>query len=45
MKLRFVKVLNRLNISDILHVSAVNILLYKSPRIKPSLPLPVLLIL
>jgi len=45
MKSRFVKVLIRHNISDIAHVSAVNILLYKSPQLKPSLRLPLLLIL
>jgi len=45
MKSHFVKVLNRLNISDIPHMSAVNMLLYKSPQLNPSLPLPILLIL
>jgi len=45
MKSLFVKVLNRLNISDIPQVSAVNMLLYKSPQLKQSLRLPILLIL
>jgi len=40
MKSRFVKDLNRLNISDIPHQTAVNTLLYKSPQLKPSLLLP-----
>jgi len=40
MKSRFVKDLNRLNISDTPHVTVHNTLLYKSPQIKPSLRLP-----
>jgi len=40
MKSRFVKDINRLNISDIPQLTAVNILLYKSPQLKPSFLLP-----
>jgi hypothetical protein len=40
MKSRFVKDLNRLNISGIPHLTEVNILLYKSPQVKQSLLLP-----
>jgi len=36
MKSRFVKDLNRLNISDIPHLTAVNTRLYKYPQLKPS---------
>jgi len=45
MKTRFVKDLNRLNISDISHVTVVDILLYKSHQLKPSFLLQLLQIL
>jgi len=45
MNSRFVKDLNRLDISDISHVTVVHILLHKYPQLKPSLLLPLLLIL
>jgi len=44
MKSNFFKDLNPLNISEIPHLTVVNILIYKSPQLNSSLLLPLLLI-